>query len=59
MSEQRHLFAQQRQRWIEAVWSSVPAETRREVLAILADMGRSALGSRSRDREEVKRDESE
>ena len=57
MSEQDHLFAKPSPSWIEAVWRTIAADRRREALAILAEMGRCALGTRVRDRDEGRRDE--
>lgn len=46
MNEQKLLFQPEQEAWIERLWSRVPAETRRQILAILAQMANAALAGR-------------
>lgn len=43
MNEQKLMFQPEQEAWIERLWSRVPAETRRQILAILAQMANAAL----------------
>lgn len=43
MNEQKLLFQPDQDVWIERLWRRVPAATRRQVLAILAEMAKAAL----------------
>lgn len=46
MNEQKLMFQPEQEAWIERLWSRVPAETRRQILAILAQMANAALARR-------------
>jgi len=46
VNEQKLLFQPEQEAWIERLWSRVPAETRRQILAILAQMANAALAGR-------------
>ena len=43
MSEQLKLFAPPECVWIEAIWRRVAPEMRREIVSILAEIGRQAV----------------
>ena len=43
MSRQRKLFEDDPQDWSDAIWRTAGSERKREVLALLAEMGRTAL----------------
>lgn len=47
MHEQKLLFHPQEKPWMERFWRRVPSETRRRVLAILAEMAKAALADRA------------
>lgn len=57
MNEQKLLFHPEREVWIERLWSRVPAETHRQILAILAEMANAALAERSHPKIEEAADE--
>ena len=56
MSRQRQLFEDDPRDWVDAVWKSAGGERKREVLALLAEMGRSALAAEVRTAQEDKND---
>jgi len=43
VNEQKLLFQSDQEVWVERLWLRVPAASRRQILAILAEMARSAL----------------
>ncbi len=43
MSKQRLLFKPQRSPWVDRLWRQLPAKTRREIVAALAEMARLTL----------------
>ena len=43
MNEQKLLFQSDQEVWVERLWLRVPAASRRQILAILAEMARAAL----------------
>jgi len=43
MSEQLRLFEPDLRSWVERIWIKAGPEPRREIIAILAEMGRCAL----------------
>ena len=45
MNEQKLLFQPDQDVWIERLWRRVPAATRRQMLAILAEMAKAALAN--------------
>ena len=55
MNEQKLLFRLEQEVWIERLWRRVPLETRRQIIAILAEMGKTAVADRaSRQRQEAR-----
>jgi len=58
MSEQLRLFELDLTSWVERLWTKVDAEPRREIILILAGMGRQALERRQEPAKETKSDES-
>jgi len=60
MSRQLPLFENPIPPWVAAIWRTIPPEKRREIVALLAEMGSAALCARTtaeKEREE-KGDES-
>ena len=47
MKEQKFLFQQEQEAWIDKLWPRVPAATRRQILAVLAEMAKTALAERA------------
>jgi hypothetical protein len=45
VNEQKLLFQPDQDVWIERLWRRVPAATRRQILAILAEMAKAALAN--------------
>jgi len=58
MSEQIRLFEADLRSWAEAVWKQAGPEPRREIIAILAEMGRCALKEQRKSAKEARPDES-
>ena len=58
MSEQIGLFEADLRSWSEAVWKQAGPEPRREIITILAEMGRCALEEQRKPAKEVRPDES-
>ena len=58
MSEQRLLFELHPLPWVESLWRKVDSKRRREVVSLLAEMGRAALGARRQVRKEERGHES-
>lgn len=48
MGDQQFLFDLKRPTWIERIWERIDPETRRRVIAILAEMGRTSLVPKQR-----------
>ena len=48
MSEQQLLFNPWERTWIGRTWRAIDPEQRREILGILAEMGRAAVAGRPR-----------
>lgn len=46
MATQRELFETNQTTWVERVWLSIPTGVRQEILALLAQMARAAIGGR-------------
>ena len=46
MSMQQHLFDPPEQGWVKKIWSSMNQENRREIVSMLAEIGRTALEPR-------------
>ena len=46
MGTQRDLFETNQTKWVETVWLSIPTAVRQEIFAILARMGRAAVGGK-------------
>lgn len=58
MGKQRELFKIDQPKWVEKVWRSIPTAVRVEITAILAQMGRTAVGDRKQ-AEEFKEEDDE
>lgn len=58
MSEQLRLFEHDLGSWVERVWTKADTERRREIIALLAEMGRCALEEQRKPREGVTDNES-
>jgi len=58
MSEQGLLFKRPRSPWVDRLWDRIPAEKRREIISMLADLARKALIRREDESQEEKADES-
>jgi hypothetical protein len=48
MGDQQFLFDLNQPTWIERIWKRMDPETRRKVIAILAEMGRTSLAPNRR-----------
>lgn len=46
MATQRELFETNQTTWVERMWLSIPIALRQEILALLAQMARAAIGGR-------------
>jgi len=46
MSKQQLLFDPREQTWVNRLWRTLHADRRRQVISILAEMGRAALSRR-------------
>lgn len=44
MERQRELFDIDQRTWVDRLWQSIPTGVRQEAIAILAQMGKMALG---------------
>lgn len=58
MSEQMGLFEADLRSWVEVVWREAGPEPRREIVAIVAEMGRCALEEQRKPAKEARPDES-
>jgi hypothetical protein len=58
MSEQLRLFEADLRSWVERIWTKAGPEPRREIIAILAEMGRCAVQTQQEPVKEAKPDES-
>jgi len=58
MGKQRELFEIDQRKWVEKVWQAMPTTIRLEITAILAQMGRAAVGGRKQ-AEECKEERNE
>jgi len=58
MSEQLRLFERGLGSWVERVWTKVDSDRRREIVAVLAEMGRCTLEQQGESAKEVKPNES-
>jgi hypothetical protein len=47
VNEQTFLFQPEQDVWIDRLWPRVPAATRQQILAILAEMAKTALAERA------------
>ncbi len=58
MSEQRLLFEPRRPPWVDRLWQEIPTDTRRQLISILAEMGRNDPQRGRKEPPEEERDES-
>jgi len=52
MSKQLRLFERDLGSWVERVWTKVDTDRRREIMALLVELGRCALEEQRKHREE-------
>jgi hypothetical protein len=58
MSEQLRMFEPELPSWVEGVWCKIDPDKRRELIAILAEMGKSVLSANNDSMREAEVDES-
>jgi hypothetical protein len=58
MSEQIRMFEPELPNWVEKVWCKIDPDKRRELIAILAEMGKSVLSANNDSIRKAEADES-